>query len=189
MKACGQQQLLLSFDYGQHAEEELAVAAVCASMLDAEHVVHKLDFSFMQGVSLINKHASLREHMALYVPNRNIIFLALAYAYAQVKRAQAVAIGVEAGEDALFPDNSPGVLDAYSAMQKLVIADVMLLSPLENLMKSEVIRLGAALGVDFAYTWSCYDKQRIHCGVCRACAGRKAAFAQTDIPDPTVYAK
>ncbi|RYG62672.1 7-cyano-7-deazaguanine synthase, partial [bacterium] len=47
---------------------------------------------------------------------------------------------------------------------------------------------GHKLGVDFSQTWSCYEGGEIHCGQCGTCVERKEAFADANVPDPTVYA-
>lgn len=61
--------------------------------------------------------------------------------------------------------------------------------PLIFMVKKEIIRMGAELGVNFADTWSCYVGGETHCGVCPTCRSRREGFIDAGVPDPTVYAK
>ena len=56
-----------------------------------------------------------------------------------------------------------------------------------EMTKAEIVRTGAALGVPFDKTWSCYQGGRVHCGKCGTCIERREAFNKAGIPDPTVY--
>lgn len=49
------------------------------------------------------------------------------------------------------------------------------------------MRRGAALGIDYSKTWSCYKGSDVHCGKCGTCVERKEAFADAGVNDPTVY--
>ncbi len=60
-------------------------------------------------------------------------------------------------------------------------------SPFAEMTKSEIARRGAALGVDFARTWSCYVGEEVHCGECGTCVERREAFLLSGVPDPTCY--
>lgn len=63
-------------------------------------------------------------------------------------------------------------------------------TPLIHLSKAEIIQQGAALGVDYRQTVSCYDpdEQGRACGHCDSCSLRKKGFARAGVNDPTVYA-
>jgi 7-cyano-7-deazaguanine synthase len=52
--------------------------------------------------------------------------------------------------------------------------------------KSDIIKAGMALGVDFSMTCSCYDPgpNGEPCGGCDACVLRAQGFAASGIPDP-----
>lgn len=65
---------------------------------------------------------------------------------------------------------------------------VRLRVPLIHMNKPDVVTRGAALGVDFSHTWSCYVGAEIHCGVCPTCRARKEAFELAGLLDPTSYA-
>ena len=73
------------------------------------------------------------------------------------------------------------------AMGEGTYAKIELLRPFIALSKAEIASRGAALGVDFAETWSCYKGGEIHCGVCGTCVERREAFLLAGLADPTVY--
>jgi 7-cyano-7-deazaguanine synthase len=69
-------------------------------------------------------------------------------------------------------------------------ARVKIHTPLIRLSKSEIVRLGADLGVDFGLTHSCYDPDKLGrpCGLCDSCRLRLKGFAEAGIEDPLEYA-
>jgi 7-cyano-7-deazaguanine synthase len=62
-------------------------------------------------------------------------------------------------------------------------------APLLALSKAGIIARGAALGVDYGRTVSCYDPDDAGaaCGRCDACQLRRRGFEESGIPDPTRY--
>ncbi len=64
-------------------------------------------------------------------------------------------------------------------------------TPLQNLDKAEIIKLGTGLGVDYSLTHSCYkpSPEGLACGKCDSCEFRKNGFQQAKITDPTKYVK
>jgi len=62
-------------------------------------------------------------------------------------------------------------------------------TPIISLTKADIVRRGAALGVDYALTVSCYqaDVEGRACGACDACRLRRAGFEAAGLPDPTRY--
>jgi len=62
------------------------------------------------------------------------------------------------------------------------------LAPFVGIPKDEIVRRGAAVGVPFVETWSCYVGGDVHCGRCGTCVERREAFDLAGVPDPTEYA-
>ncbi|RMU51091.1 hypothetical protein ALP29_200277 [Pseudomonas syringae pv. avii] len=62
-------------------------------------------------------------------------------------------------------------------------------APLQNLSKSDIVKAGTALGVDYALTVSCYqaDDQGRACGKCDSCRLRAEGFTASGMADPTRY--
>jgi 7-cyano-7-deazaguanine synthase len=131
-----------------------------------------------------------------YVPARNTVFLSLALAWAEVLDAQAIFIGANFLDYSGYPDCRPEFIAAFQALSRLATKQavegraVRIEAPLIKLSKAEIIRRGAALGVDFAQTVSCYnaDEQGRACGRCDSCRIRREGFRAAGVPDPTRYA-
>src|SRR5579864_511867 len=131
-----------------------------------------------------------------YVPARNTIFLALALAWAEVLGSADIFIGVNAIDYSGYPDCRPEFIAAFEQMASLATkagvegrTRVKIHTPLIRLSKSEIIKLGSKLGVDFRLTHSCYDPdgEGRACGLCDSCRLRLKGFAEAGIEDPLEY--
>jgi 7-cyano-7-deazaguanine synthase len=187
----------LSFDYGsKHAARELPEAAWHAAHLGVRHVVLPLPFiathfssALLQGGGEIPfghyEEDSMRQTV---VPFRNGILLSIAGGFAESCGADGVVIAAHAGDHAIYPDCREEFMCAIGDAVRLgTYAGVQLLRPFIHLTKGQIAARGAALGVDFARTWSCYVGADKHCGQCGTCVERREAFAEADLPDPTSY--
>jgi 7-cyano-7-deazaguanine synthase len=122
------------------------------------------------------------------VPFRNGIMLAIAAGFAESADAGGLVIAAHAGDHAIYPDCREGFMEAMnSAITMGTYAHVALLRPFIALDKSAIVRRGAALGVNFAKTWSCYKGGLRHCGRCGTCVERREAFIRAGHADPTGY--
>jgi len=131
-----------------------------------------------------------------YVPARNTIFLSFALAWAEVKDAAHIYIGVNALDYSGYPDCRPEYIEAFAAManlatQKTVQGEMRMRihTPLIHMSKGEIILAGTELGLDYGLTHSCYDPdpQGRACGRCDSCILRRKGFIEARVPDPTVY--
>lgn len=87
-----------------------------------------------------------------------------------------------------YPDCTPEFIGSMAnAIYIGSYQTIRLYTPLQWLMKDEIVTLGTKLGVDFASTWSCYKGEEKHCGLCPTCRSRRAAFIRAGVSDPTVY--
>jgi 7-cyano-7-deazaguanine synthase len=122
------------------------------------------------------------------VPFRNGIMLAIACGLAESRGAEGLVIAAHSGDHAIYPDCREPFMQAMAdAMMHGTYASIRLLRPFIDCVKAEIARRGAALGVDYAHTWSCYKGGDIHCGKCGTCVERREAFINAGMPDPTVY--
>ena len=133
-----------------------------------------------------------------YVPARNTVFLSLALAWAESLGASDIFIGVNALDYSGYPDCRPEYIAAFELMANLATKAgieggqrLRIHTPLIRLSKAGIIREGAALGVDFALTLSCYDPQPggKPCGACDACLLRAKGFAEAGMTDPAALRK
>ena len=192
----------LSVDYGQRHRAELAAASRVARSLGArEHRVIQIDLAAFGGSALTDANiavptAGIKEGIPItYVPARNTILLALALAWAETRGAQHIFFGANAVDYSGYPDCRPEYMRAFETLANLATkaavegAPLTLHTPIIELSKADIIRRGAALGVDYAPTVSCYqaDAEGRACGRCDSCRLRKTGFDAARIADPTRY--
>ena len=198
----------LSFNYGQRHLTEIEFADRLAQELGAtEHRVMQIDIGAFGGSALTDSNIDVPvgntdeagqapdEVPVTYVPARNTIFLAYALGFAEVLEAQHIFIGVNAVDYSGYPDCRPAFISAFQQMANLATKigvsgqKVYIETPLINLTKADIIRLGVRLGVNYGHTVSCYrlDLSGRACGQCASCRIRRDGFAAAKIPDPTCY--
>jgi 7-cyano-7-deazaguanine synthase len=190
----------LAVDYGQRHRSELEAAQRVAAAAGAPLKVLPLDLRAIGGSALTDDievpEGGTEGIPVTYVPARNTIMLSLALGYAEVLGAEDIFIGVNAVDYSGYPDCRPEFIEAYQAMARLATkaavegAGMTIHTPLIDLTKAEIIRVGTDLGVDYALTVSCYqaDADGHACGACDSCLIRQAGFAAAGVPDPTRYA-
>jgi len=122
------------------------------------------------------------------VPNRNMVFLAFATAYAIGIGAQTVAYGAHGGDHAIYPDCRGEFVEAMSgAMGLCDYKPVELWTPYLYWSKADILKKGIELGVDYSLTWTCYEGKELACGRCGACTERREAFREVGVEDPLKY--
>ena len=200
-KAEGFELYALSFNYGQRHSCELEAARQVAAAAGARHLVMEIILRSWGGSALTDDAIAVPDAAdshgipATYVPARNLIFLSFATAWAEVLGARDIFIGVNSVDYSGYPDCRPAFISSFAETARLGTAAVdenwkyEIHAPLQNLTKSEIIRAGVALGVDYRLTTSCYhpDAEGRSCGRCASCALRIAGFAEAGVADPTRY--
>lgn len=195
--ATGRVRLALSFHYGsKHNDREIPFAAHQAARLGISHQTISLDFMgrhfhshLLQGGGDIPKGHYAEDTMKqTVVPFRNGIMLAVAAGLAESLEADTLVLAAHAGDHAIYPDCREDFLHPMSeAIRHGTYARVAVERPFVHLDKAAIARRGAALGVDFSQTWSCYVGGEVHCGECGTCVERREAFLRAGLPDPTRY--
>ncbi len=202
----GYETYAMSFRYGQRHTVELQCAKKVANALGVkQHTIIDIDLRTFGASALtadieVPKDRSDAEMEAgipiTYVPARNTIFLSYALAWAEVLGSDTIFIGVNAIDYSGYPDCRPEYIAAYQTMANLATqvtvegkTELTIRTPLIDKTKAEIIQIGAALGVDYSLTLSCYDPdaEASACGGCDSCLLRKRGFKDAKVPDPTRY--
>jgi 7-cyano-7-deazaguanine synthase len=196
----------LAIDYGQRHRVELRAARQVAEALGVrDHREVAVDLRAIGGSALTDSVEVPKDRAentigdaipVTYVPARNTVFLSLALGLAESIGAADLVAGMNALDYSGYPDCRPEFVRAFEALARVATkagvegTSFRLHTPLMELDKAGVVRLGHSLGVDFALTHSCYDPapDGAACGRCDACQLRRKGFREAGIADPTRYA-
>jgi 7-cyano-7-deazaguanine synthase len=206
-KRAGFDLFALTFDYGQRHHIEVDRAQdIAKHFAVVDHQIVKIDLRQFGGSALTDsievptdrdQKEMGSEIPVTYVPARNTIFLSFCLAYAEVKEANDIFIGVNAIDYSGYPDCRPEFITAFETLANLATKAgvegknrMKIHTPLIKLNKGEIIQKGLQLGVDFAMTHSCYNpgEEGKSCGVCDSCQLRLKGFQKAGVEDPIKYA-
>lgn len=193
----------LSINYGQRHVRELEAARAVATALDVkQHLELDLDLTRIGGSALTSASIDVPKDQPIdpkiipstYVPARNTIFLSVAMGWAEVLGAADIYIGVNALDYSGYPDCRPEFIRAFEQVARLATKagvegrPLTIHTPLIDLSKADIIRLGLSLGLDYGLTHSCYDPppDGRPCGHCDSCRLRAAGFAEAGANDPLI---
>jgi 7-cyano-7-deazaguanine synthase len=141
-----------------------------------------------------------------YVPLRNTVFLALAAAFLESQVLHAIEVeGVDPkniegklymGPNAIdysgYPDCRPEyfkrmgeALEYGSKIWTQYRVPIQLETPIIQMAKADIVRLGMELKAPLNRTWSCYQGGQKPCGKCDSCILRAKGFKDAGVPDPS----
>jgi 7-cyano-7-deazaguanine synthase len=201
----GFERIALSFRYGQRHDAEIIAARSIARRAGVpRHVVVDMDLRVFGGSALTSELAVPKGRSSsemshgipiTYVPARNTIFLSYALALAEVSDASDIFLGVNVLDYSGYPDCRPEYIEAFERMANLATKAgvegrrLIIHAPLMRMTKGEIIARGLELGVDYAFTLSCYDPDAsgAACGECDSCQLRLKGFAEAGVRDPVRY--
>lgn len=190
----------LSILYGQRHDKEVECAKWQCDLLKVPYEILDLSFfaSFLSNSSLIRGSAEEVPHIidvmgdpqpTTYVPNRNMMFLSIAAAYAENMGAQEVYYGAQKHDLYGYFDTTPEFLSRINAVLQLNRKNtVCIKAPFVEYSKADVIKLGLSLEVDYGKTWSCYSGGDKPSRFSATSAERLKAFAELGLEDPLEYA-
>lgn len=189
--------LAVTFNYGSnHNAREIECARYNCALLGIELVVVDMPFvgqlfesSLLSGADAIPEGNYDDENMrSTVVPFRNGIMLSVAAGLAESRGLKHLMMANHGGDHAIYPDCRRGFVNAMSrAIAEGTYEHIDIIAPYTDITKTDIARRGAALGIDYSHTYSCYKGGERHCGRCGTCTERREAFAQAGVPDPTVY--
>ena len=191
----------LTVAYGQKHAREVQAARQIAERLGVKQHFVTLDLPWLAASSLVDKAQTIPEHKmteitdgripSTYVPGRNLMFLSVAASLADATGADALVAGPNAIDFSGYPDCTPDFFQVAGRAINLGTArgvkhGLEVLAPLMDLSKTEIVKLGARLGVPFELTWSCYAGGEKPCGHCDSCKLRARGFAEAGVKDGAV---
>jgi 7-cyano-7-deazaguanine synthase len=199
-KSEGCEILALHMNYGQRTEaKERACAKKIAQLLGAQDFI-EVDIGYLSqaGASSLTDRTIAVEKFdptradvpTTYVPFRNANLLSIATSFAEAKGAGAIFAGVQSSDYSGYPDCRPEFIDAFQRAIDLGTKDtthITLKTPFIHMTKTEILKVGIALGVPYEHTWSCYRNEKKACGICGSCHFRMEAFAAIGMADPVEY--
>tara|TARA_Y100000590_G_scaffold54025_1_gene56386 strand:- start:602 stop:1288 length:687 start_codon:yes stop_codon:yes gene_type:complete len=194
----------LTLNYGQRHDHELNSARMVVDFFNIhDHSIIDIDLAQFGGSALTDQIdvpkkrdlSDMDEIPVTYVPARNTVFLSLALAWAEVLGSFDIFIGVNALDYSGYPDCRPEYISSFEKTANLATkagvsgSSFKIHTPLIDMTKSEIIKVGLDLGVDYSLTSSCYDpdQEGNPCGLCDACYLRLKGFKETGITDPLNY--
>ena len=194
----------LTVNYGQRHDHELNSARMIVDFFNIhDHSIIDIDLAQFGGSALTDQIdvpkkrdlSDMDEIPVTYVPARNTVFLSLALAWAEVLGSFDIFIGVNALDYSGYPDCRPEYISSFEKTANLATkagvsgSTFKIHTPLIDMTKSEIIKVGLDLGVDYSLTSSCYDpdQEGNPCGLCDACYLRLKGFKETGITDPLNY--
>lgn len=187
----------LSFTYGsKHNDIEHEYALKTCEKLNIKNTLISLDFISQYFKSdLLKSGGDIPEGMyneenmkSTVVPFRNGIMLAIAAGFAESNDIDVLLLGNHSGDHAIYPDCRPEfIANIAGAIREGTEKRIQVISPFCDMTKTDIVKLGAELGVDYSLTYSCYKGGKKHCGKCGTCTERKESFEQAGVKDPTEY--
>lgn len=190
---------VITFKYGQKHDKEVGFAKAQAALLGCkEHIVLDLGpiSTVFAGSALIAGGGAIPEVIEVmgdpqpvtYVPNRNMIFLSLAAAFAESQGVSEIFYGAQRHDMYGYWDTTPQFLEQLNNVYRLNRkTPIKILAPFVDNSKMDILQKGMDLEVDYGQTWSCYEGRDEACGHCPTCAERLKAFQDMGITDPLPY--
>jgi 7-cyano-7-deazaguanine synthase len=195
----------LTFDYGQKQAIEIERAKTSTRLLGVKHKVCDLTVlgSIGQGFSAnLDKDIDMPTikdvlgdpRPKTYVPNRNMILMSIAAAYAEVEGISTIIMGLQVHDQYGYHDTTQKFVDKVnSCLNENRIIKISIIAPFSELSKLDEIKILQDLdgNVDLlSSTMTCYNPHEgLSCGECPSCSERIANFARARIKDPVPYNK
>lgn len=192
----------LTFDYGQRNMIELDMAGKVAQKLNVPQKVLRVNLKQIGGSSLTDTKLSLPQYEKMeeseeglpstYVPFRNGIFLALAAAWAEVVGIKEIICGFNVIDSPNYPDTRKQFVQAMQeainlgTKASLSPEKIQIIAPFLKMKKSDIIKEGLSLNVDYSFAISCYCGEEIPCQKCSSCVLRQKAWEKVGLQDPLI---
>lgn len=193
----------LSYNYGQKQKIELEKASKIAAILGIKHKIFDLSIlgeigkGFSANLDTDINMPTIKEVLGdprpkTYVPNRNMIIMSLAAAYAEVENIDTIIMGLQVHDEYSYHDTTQRFVNKVNdVLSENRVIQIKIIAPFSQLSKYDEIQICKKLGlIDMlAYTMTCYNPNELgqSCGKCPSCSERIANFAKAGIVDPVPY--
>ncbi len=177
--------LALTFDYGQRAApREIVMASRMCSLYGVPHKIVRLDWlAEITQTALVDVSKELpspgdlddaaetgASAQAVWVPNRNGVFVSVAAAFAESAGASMIVAGFNAEEARTFPDNSMRFIAAANKLLSLsTLSRPKVVSYTAEMDKARIVSEARRIGAPLQYVWPCYRGGKDLCRACESC--------------------
>jgi len=185
----GKKVMCLIFDYGQSLIKEVDVAVNNAEREHQDYKILKIDLTFSGSkCSLISDTdiATGRTFNEIdadvptsYVEFRNGILLSYAVMFAEANDVHDIYGGFNGLDSGQYYDDTLEFINAFEIAANKGTSphyNVAIHAPFSKMKKSDIVKLGISLGLDYNNTWSCYKNGEYHCEQCDSCKQRFRAL-------------
>lgn len=176
-------ELALTFDYGQKAvDREIEASKKICEFYGISHKVIKLDWlKEVTHTTLVAKNALpqgiQKTSDAVWVPNRNGLFLNIAACFCDSEGYDRIIIGANKEEGQTFPDNTKTFIDRVNAeFEYSTKVQPKVVAPLINFDKNDIVKQAISKSMPLEFVHSCYDGKDKNCGICESCTRLKNAL-------------
>ncbi|MBI4752815.1 7-cyano-7-deazaguanine synthase QueC [Candidatus Desantisbacteria bacterium] len=179
----------ITIDYGQRArKQEIESASRVCKYLGIPHRKITIDWLGQTGSAILQQGKDIPEFSfeksdpiqtakAVWVPNRNGVFINIAASLAEEMNADVIVVGFNKEEAETFPDNSMEFVQAVNqSLAFSTLKKVQVISFTQGMNKKEIVELGQQLAAPFHLLWSCYLGGDKMCGKCESCQRCMRAF-------------
>jgi len=191
--------IALSFRYGQRHTKEIDSAKAVAEYYKLAHVIVDIDLSSFSS-SLIGRSKEIeKDRISIghdipdtYVPARNLIMLSIAAGLCESIGAEMIYIGANSIDYSGYPDCRK---EFFTALEETIKkgtkkgiegSPIKVMTPILDMTKADIVKLGKKLNAPMHLTWSCYDGNERQCGKCDSCILRKKGFEDAGYKDEAI---
>ena len=169
----------LTLDYGQKSViQEIKASKNICNYYKIEHKIIHLDWlkditktSLVAQTEIPNTDFNTTESAAaVWVPNRNGLFLNIAACFCDSFGYKYIIYGANKDEGQTFPDNTEDFRVRINEMfQYSTLVKPIVTAPLINYGKDDIVKIAVRDSVPLELLWSCYSSGEKHCGKCESC--------------------
>ena len=194
----------LTFFYGQKQQREIDMAKMSTYRLGVKHKVIDASFlgdiskGFSANVDTDIEMPTIRDVLGdprpkTYVPNRNMILMSIAAAFAETQNVDTILCGLQVHDEYGYHDTTQRWVDKVNdLLSENRIIKIKLVAPFSKLSKYDELNILQELDGNLMltmFTLTCYNPNAQHesCGKCPSCSERIANFAKVGTHDPISY--